>query len=72
MLHPCQTAELMRLMLPACKGALSFQQGLQYMMAWFSLVSPVLALSLQMPAGQLGLLSKRRCRGLGLAQVSVA
>ena len=51
MLHPCQTAELMDLILDAHdKEDLSSQssssrgKGLQYMTAWFSLVGPVFRL----------------------------
>lgn len=58
MLHPCQTAELLQIMLqpenPDVDEALgpevSLQaEGLQYMRAWFSLVGPVIHMQLASP-----------------------
>lgn len=54
MLHPCQTAELMQIMLQsdrsdveALSPEVSLQaDGLQYMRAWFSLVGPVFHMQL--------------------------
>ena len=52
MLHPCQTSELLGLMLhsketaSAAQNSLSSDSGLQYMTAWFSLVGPPLCLHL--------------------------
>lgn len=54
MLHPCQTAELMQIMLQsdrsdveALSPEVSLQaDGLQYMRAWFSLVGPVIHMQL--------------------------
>ena len=51
MLHPCQTAELLQLVLltdeseagtPTVDNCLEFDNGLRYMTAWFSLVGPVI------------------------------
>lgn len=56
MLHPCQTAELLQLMMQADAAATDAQaikygiesaHGVQYMKAWFSLVGPVVRLQLK-------------------------
>lgn len=52
MLHPCQTSELLDLMLNPDEAQTSAAEssiadsGLQYMTAWFSLVGPLLSLQL--------------------------
>lgn len=51
MLHPCQTSELMSLMLlpndnTSARQSIHAVGGLQYMTAWFSLVAPPLYLQL--------------------------
>ena len=52
MLHPCQTNELMDLMLfpdgntSAAQNSIDAAGGLQYMTAWFSLVAPPFCLQL--------------------------